>query len=278
MTTLTSPANPAVKAARKLGRRHGRARAGDEFLVEGPQAVAEAGAFLRRLFVVDDGEQRFTALIAAAVDRGVEVLHVTPAVLAEIATTVSPQGLIGVAVLPAAALDDVVVDAQMLVVLHQVRDPGNAGTALRSADAAGADAFLLTRGSVDPRNPKAVRASVGSLFHLPVVDDVAFSAIAGACRERGIRLVGAAADGARVHTDADLSGPVALVFGNEAHGLPADVRATCDEIVRIPLHARPRAGFTGTAESLNLAATVAVLTYESTRQRGADAPPTPRTR
>ena len=269
MVVVTSTANPAVKAARKLARRSGRARAGEAFLVEGPQAVREAVPFLQRLFVTTPAADEHADLLERARAGGVEVVSVSDAVLAELGTTVTPQGLVGVAAVEAPALEVLVAGARLLVVLHQVRDPGNAGTAIRTADAAGADGVVLTSGSVDAHNPKAVRSSAGSVFHLPVVSDVGFSEVAGACRERGVRLVATAADAPRAHTDADLAGPVALVFGNEAHGLGANVVDSCDEVVRIPLSSAVRDGYSGTAESLNLAATVAVLTFESARQQGA---------
>ena len=267
MVVITSAANPAVKAARKLTRRHGRSRAGDSFLVEGPQAVGEGLAFLQRVFVTTAALQTQAELVQRCRDGGVEVLAVDDAVLAELATTVTPQGIVGVAALAAPPLETVVTPGALLVVLHQVRDPGNAGTAIRTADAAGADAVILTAGSVDPRNPKAVRASTGSLFHLPVIDNVAFADLVSTAAASGVRLVGASADGATDHTDANLGGGVALVFGNEAHGLPAAVRAACDALVRVPLPEAPRPGYSGVAESLNLAATVAVLAYEVRRQR-----------
>lgn len=265
---VTSTANPAVKAARKLARRSGRAKAGEAFLVEGPQAVREAGTFLQRLFVTAEAQEAAADIVAAARDCGAEIVVVSDAILAEVATTVTTQGLVGVAAVPAADLAGLG-RAGMVVVLHQVRDPGNAGTAVRTADAAGADAVILTSGSVDAHNPKAVRASVGSIFHLPVLGDIGFSEVVQHCREHGLRLVGADAAGDVVHTDADLAGPVALVFGNEAHGLPANVLAECDDVVRIPLAGQPRDGYTGGAESLNMAATVAVLAYECVRQQSA---------
>ena len=271
MVVITSAANPAVKAARKLLRRHGRSRASDAFLVEGPQALREAAPFLQRLFVAASAAPQHAELIADARARGAEVLTVEDAVLAELTETVTPQGVVGVATLPAIALESVVAPGALLVVLHQVRDPGNAGTAVRTADAAGADAVILTTGSVDPRNPKAVRSSTGSLFHLPVLDDVAFSALVAKARAAGVRLVAATADATMDHTAADLGDGVALIFGNEAHGVPVSVRDACDALVRVPLHAGVRAGFRGTAESLNLAATVAVVAYEAQRQRAGGA-------
>ncbi|MPZ73187.1 MAG: RNA methyltransferase [Nitriliruptorales bacterium] len=262
---ITSSANPAVKAARKLARRHARAKAQDAFLVEGPQAVAEGVLFLSRLFV---GEAHGRDdIVATARDAGVEILTVSDSVLSDLATTVTPQPMVGVATLPSPSLEDVVSGARLLVVLDQVRDPGNVGTALRTADAAGADGVILSRGSVDPRNPKAVRSSAGSLFHLPVVDSVGFSDIVRACRAHSVRLVAAAAEADTDHTSADLGGRVALVLGSEAHGLPPHVQNACDLRVRIPMHRTPRHGYRGSAESLNLAATVAILTYEAVRQR-----------
>ena len=237
--------------------------------MEGPQAVREAVPFLQRLFVTPTAGTEHADLVAAARAGGTELVTVSDEILAELVTTVTPQGLVGVAAVEPPALETLVADAQLLVVLHQVRDPGNAGTAIRTADAAGADGVVLTSGSVDAHNPQAVRSSAGSVFHLPVVADVGFSEFAGACRERGVRLVATAAGAPLVHTDADLIGPVALIFGNEAHGLGHNVLDSCDAVVRIPLSTTVREGYTGTAESLNLAASVAVMAFESARQQAA---------
>ena len=266
---IHSPANAAVKAARRLAQRSGRAHASTELLVEGPSAASEALPSLRELFVTQAAAGRHRGLVAQARSAGARVHLVSDAVLSSIATTVTPQGVIGVADLPPGDLDEVVAGATLLVVLHQVRDPGNAGTAVRTADAAGADAVVVTRDSVDCRNPKAVRASAGSLFHLPVVTGADFGDVVRVCRTAGVRLVAADAGGARAHTDVDLTQPTALVFGNEAHGLAAEAVAACDEVVRIRMHDQARPGFPGTAESLNLAATVAILSFEAARQRRA---------
>ena len=279
--TVTSADNAAVKAARRLARRHGSARRDESFLVEGVQTVAEAVGHLERLFVAAAPGGVLAPDVAAVVERaagaGAAVVAVTPQVLAGLTATVTPRGgdgngLVGVARLEpfdlGAVLAGAAQGAGLVVVLHQARDPGNAGAVVRSADAAGADAVVLTRGSVDPRNPKAVRASAGSLFHLPVVTDVAFSTLVAACREAGLRLVGAAVDADLAYTDADLGRPSALVFGNEARGLEPAVRAACDLVVAVPQRRSPRPGFRATAESLNLAATAAVVTYEVVRQRG----------
>jgi RNA methyltransferase, TrmH family len=257
--TVTSAGNSAIKAARKL-RRAGR-READAFLVEGPQAVREGIGHLQRLFVTEAAASREAGLLEVAAARGVDLVCVSESVLGTIAETVSPQGLVGVAALGAPSLDDALHAATLVVVAWEVRDPGNAGALIRTADAAGADVVVLAGDCVDPRNGKAVRASAGSLFHLPVVEERDWGAVRAACSAAGLLLVAADASGVVEHTDLDLTAPTALVFGNEARGLGEAVVADCDRTVRVPIHGR--------AESLNLAATVAVLTYEAARQRTA---------
>jgi TrmH family RNA methyltransferase len=166
-----------------------------------------------------------------------------------------------VAVLPSVLrpLEALPPSPRLVCVLAEVRDPGNAGTVLRAADAFGADAVVTTRGSVDPQSPKAARAAAGSLFHLPVVAGAPWPEVAAALRGRGLRLVGADPHASATVDQAPLAEPVALVIGNEAHGLPAEVEADLDLVVRVPL--------AGRAESLNLAAAAAVLLYETARQQ-----------
>jgi TrmH family RNA methyltransferase len=139
--------------------------------------------------------------------------------------------------------------ASLVLVADRLGDPGNAGTIIRSAEAAGADAVVLTPGSVDPFNPKVIRASAGSLFRIPVVE-APLDAI-------GLRLLGTSSHHGTIYTDADLAGPVAIVVGNEAHGLPAD--APMGAWVTIPI--------AGSVESLNAAMAATVLLFEADRQR-----------
>jgi TrmH family RNA methyltransferase len=224
--------------------------------------VREAGAHLRELFATPAAAAAHGGLVNTARAAGVAVRLVDDRVLATLAGTVSPQGLVGVADLPLPPPEAALAGATLAVVLVEARDPGNVGTVVRTADAAGADAVLLTAGSADPRNPKAVRASAGSLFHLPVVHGAPLADVMQASRDRALRLVATTPHAGMEHTDADLTSPVALVFGNEAHGLPPAVVDACDTAVRVPI--------LGRAESLNLAATVAVLCYEAARQRRDD--------
>lgn len=264
MPVVTSTANSTVRAARKLAARRGRARA-DAFLVEGPQAVGEAIGSLCQLFVTPRAATREWRLVARAARAGAEVVEVTEEVLAQLADTVTPQGIVGVATLRPTSLAEVLPAATLLVVGVEVADPGNAGTIIRTADAAGVDAVVLTAGSVDARNPKAVRASVGSLFHLPVLGDISFDTVATHCREGGLTLVAAHPRAPLVYTEVDLCSPTVLVFGNEAHGLSRAALSACDVVARVPLHQRAGAS----AESLNLATTAAILMYEAVRQRAA---------
>jgi TrmH family RNA methyltransferase len=252
---LTSARNPKVAAAVRLHRRAFR----DEdrrFLVEGARCVREALAAsrLEATFTLDE----LDPVAVAARQAGVEVHHVGPQVIERLTSTVTPQGLVGVAPFVDRALEDVPVGG-CTAVLDAVRDPGNAGTIVRSADAAGASAVVFTDGSVDPYNPKAVRATAGSIFHLPVVRGIAASEAVASLRARGVRVLAMAADGDVDLDHADLSSPVAFVFGNEAHGLSKQTRDSAEASVRIPIG--------GSAESLNLAAAATVCLFEWARRR-----------
>ncbi|ARQ71665.1 TrmH family RNA methyltransferase [Streptomyces marincola] len=267
-----SPRAARVAAARRLSRRSLRGKE-RRFLAEGPQAVGEAVAHrtdgvgtLVELFATPEAAERHAALVDRARAAGARVHLASPEAVAGISQTVTPQGLVGVCRFLDRPLAGIVAARPRLVaVLAHVRDPGNAGTVLRCADAAGADAVVFTDASVDLYNPKAVRASVGSLFHLPVAVGVP---VADAVRElaaAGVRVL--AADGAGDRDlDAELDagtmgGPTAWIFGNEAWGLPEPTRALADAVVRVPIH--------GQAESLNLATAAAVCLYASARAQRA---------
>lgn len=261
-----SVTSPVVRDARRLRRRRGRSAAG-RLLVEGPNAVDEALHLLERVFVAVQPSARVQATIGRCEAAGVPTMAVTDHALDALADARTPQGIVGVAVWPRAtlaALDG----ASLLVVLDGVADPGNLGTAVRTADAAGADAVVLTSGSVDPTNAKAVRASAGSVFHLPVVGDVDPDDLATHCRQTGVQLVAASADASRYYDGVSWTGPTAIVFGNEAHGLSTKMAHHVAASVSVPIRRPQRPGYRGHAESLNLAMTVAVVVYEIARQRG----------
>ena len=264
-TTATGPLitqahHARVKAARRLSKRAFRA-ADRRFVVEGPQgvreALAEPGALLE-LFATPEAAARHDDLVVAAQQQGVPVHSVSASVMADLAGTVTPQGLLGVSPFRDVSLEQVLAARPALVVLlAQARDPGNAGTILRAADAAGADAVVVTDSSVDPYNPKCTRSSAGSIFHVPVVVGAEVVAAVSALRAAGVRVLAARADAA-VDLDAvDLGVPTAWLFGNEAWGLPPEVADLADMGVRVPIYGR--------AESLNLATAAAVCLYASAR-------------
>ena len=259
MPTLTNPRSDRVRAVRALSRRSARVRSG-RFLAEGPQAVREAVRWrpgeVLDLYLTAEAAGRHTDIAEAAARRGVRVHEVSDDVLAAMCDTEAPQGLAAVCRVAPAALEDVLAAGpRLLVLLTHVRDPGNAGTVIRGADAAGADAVLVSESSVDVHGPKVVRSTAGSLFHLPVVTGLAVEPTLQRLRTHGIRLL--AADGAGDATlgAVDLARPHAWVMGNEAWGLEPHVRQACDEVVRVPIYGR--------AESLNLAMAATLCLYAS---------------
>ncbi len=254
---ITSVKNPKVVAAARLKKRAFRERE-RRFLVEGAQGVAEA---LRStippvaLFTSVEAPD----LVDAARARGAEVHRVSEDVMSRLTSTVTPQGVLAVQPFVDVEIDRLEASPSCAVLLHAVRDPGNAGTVLRSADAAGADAVVFTSSSVDVYNPKTVRASAGSLFHVPVVRAARTEEAVEALRARGCRVLAMDAAGRTELYQLDLTEPTAFLFGNEAWGLPPEVAAAADTTVRVPIQ--------GGAESLNLAAAASVCLFEWARQR-----------
>jgi TrmH family RNA methyltransferase len=274
--------SPRLKAARRLTKRAFRQRE-RAFLAEGPQAVAEAfssGAHVSDLFVTVPARSRHSDLVTAIAGAGIGVHTVSGEVMDELAQTVTPQGLLAVCGFvdvpltelapkipraarggPVAASDPTAPVLSLVALLANVRDPGNAGTVLRTADAAGAHAVVFADASVDPYNGKCVRASAGSLFHLPVVAGARLEDAVATMRDAGLRIV--AADGRTGRSldepgvQARLAEPTAWMFGNEAWGLPPELVALADEPIAVPIYGR--------AESLNLAAAAAVCLYASAR-------------
>ena len=260
--------------ARRLTKRALRQRE-RAFLAEGPQAVSEAlatGARVTDLFVTAAAQARHGDLVAAATDAGAGISLVSGEVMSELAQTVTPQGLLavcGFVDVPLDRLDNS--KMRLAAVLANVRDPGNAGTVLRTADAAGADAVVFADASVDPYNGKCVRASAGSLFHLPVVAGARLADAVDALRAAGLRIIAADGRSATTLDDPDvraaLTAPTAWLFGNEAWGLPPELAALADQSVAVPIYGR--------AESLNLAAAAAVCLYTTASAQAAGAPGAP---
>jgi RNA methyltransferase, TrmH family len=290
--TVTGGRSPRVRAARALAKRALRERS-RQFLAEGPQAVREAlGAaapgsgsasrggpasggsasrsasglpaagpsLVLELFVTEAARSRHADLVAAVAATGAPVHEVSGELMAELAQTVSPQGLLAVCPFLDVPLTELIaVRPRLVVLLVNVRDPGNAGTVLRTADAAGAQGVIFADASVDPYNSKCVRSSAGSLFHVPIAAGVSVHSAVAMLRDAGLAVL--AADGSatlrldELAATGRLALPTAWLFGNEAWGLPEDLVALADDPVAVPIYGR--------AESLNLAAAAAVCLYAS---------------
>jgi TrmH family RNA methyltransferase len=258
--------NTRVKEARKLSRRSVRAER-RLFLADGPKAVE--GALSTRLdsgascvvevFATPAAAEEYAGLAGA----GPDWTLVDDRALASLSDSVTPAGLVALCRFVDVNLEQALEGSRLVAICADVRDPGNAGTVIRTADAAGADAVVLAGTSVDAYNPKTVRATVGSLFHLPLaVADNAYDAVSAA-RAAGLTVLAADGDGELDLFEADhlLAGPTAWLFGNEARGLPTELAAVADHRVRIPIHGR--------AESLNLSTAAAICLYAAARvQRG----------
>lgn len=210
------------------------------------------------MYAEPDAEREVVELAVAA---GIEVRDVAPGALAKVTSPVTPQAVAAIATTPAPA--SVASLSGFVLVLVEIADPGNAGTLIRSAEAAGAAGIVCCGQVVDVWNPKCVRASAGSVFRVPVAADPDIDGVLDELRARGVRVLaahGAGAGRAGVrYTDADLTGDVAVLLGNEAHGLPDEVLEAVDEIVSVPM--------TGEIESLNVAMTGTVIAFEAARQR-----------
>ncbi len=197
--------------------------------------------------------------LRGAVPRGA-LVEVTPAVLRAVADTDTPQGVLAAVKLPGWTWEDLWRRPDPLVlVIDGLRDPGNLGTLIRSAEAAGAAGVVVSRGTVDPTNPKTLRAAMGASFRLPVLETASGIEAARLLRRRGVRLVATDPRASRPVFAADLTGPVAVAVGGEAAGLGPGLRAAADEVVTIPI--------LGAAESLNAAVAGAIVLYEAVRQR-----------
>ena len=259
---LDNPRSPKVRAVAKLAKKQRRHEA-RLFLVEGPQAVREALAFRPELvvdiFVTQAVKDRYGEILDTAREHSIEITDATEAVINQMADTVSPQGIIAVVEFLEFGLEQLMATSPHLIaLLHEVQDPGNLGNIIRSADAAGADGVIVTSQSVDVFNPKVVRASTGSLFHLPLVFGVELSDVVPALREAGLQILAADAGGdtiVSVRQKGLLAKPTAWLLGNEANGLSGADQDLADSVVAIPLY--------GKAESLSLPTAAAVCLYES---------------
>jgi RNA methyltransferase, TrmH family len=253
---ISSRANARVKQLRAAFQGHARL-SGGMVAIEGDHLLEEAlrsGMVLKTVFVSERRE------VPKIVPRGVEVMRLTEEVFGSVVETQSPQGVAALMVPPVSVLNDVMRAsgaAPLILVAVGLQDPGNLGTLVRSAEAFGATGVLTTPGTVSAWNQKALRASVGSVFRVPVVS-VKAAEVAG-LKAKGVRLLAAVGEGGDVVKDGDFTGPCGLLIGNEGAGLAAEWLEMADVRVTIPCP--------GPVESLNAAVAGSLLLYEASRQR-----------
>jgi RNA methyltransferase, TrmH family len=259
---ITSATNPLIKRVRLLADRRHRRREG-AFVVQGAQPVwqaVEAGAEIEVLITAPGLlREPAAAMVAEQEERGVRVARLSESLFARIADREGPTGLAAIVRGHIPGLGELTVrpDA-VFVALHEVANPGNLGTIIRTADAAGAAGVILIGHAADPFDPAAVKASMGALFSVPVAAESSSSAFVEWCRGSGITIAATSAAGTGSIWDAEIPRPVAILMGSEGPGLPEDLLAASDIRLRIPM--------TGTAESLNLAVATGILLYETWRR------------
>ena len=232
-------------------------------VVEGAELLATAlaaGARVESVYVAPEGRSG-DGPVDAAFTKGARVFDLAPGVIERVADTVHPQPVISIVSFSVSEMGEPQAASvrALVVVCAEVRDPGNAGTVIRTADAVGATAVAFADGTVDPTNPKTVRASAGSIFHLPIIEGGPVVELIRGLHEGGYTTVGTLAQEGRAYTDFDWCQPVAIVLGNEAAGLTDEVVDALDATVTIPLDGR--------AESLNVSTAAAVVCFEARRQR-----------
>lgn len=256
---LTGLQNPLVKAAAELKQKKYRQQRG-EFLAEGLRTAEEAVAFkaARQIFYTATEDERTLKLLEQVASMQLKLTCVSEAVMKKIADTETPQGIIAVCRMQEQPLEQLLASGKLLLVLDRVGDPGNIGTMLRTADAAGVGGIILLKGTADIYAPKTVRSSMGSLFHVPVLSGVAEQEFIDNAKKAGYQLLVTALAGADNLYQADLKGRLAFVMGNEAGGVSASLLQQADKRVFIPMRGR--------AESLNVAMAAGIVMFEAMRR------------
>ncbi len=261
--TLENPRSARVRELARLHQKDARSETG-LFLLEGPQAVREALQFRAELifdlFVTDEASYKHPDIVDMAEAAGIVWETVSIPVVEALADTRTPQGVVAVCRQFPVSLRKIFGDVErplLVTIVEEVRDPGNLGTIIRASDAAGADAVILSGRSVDLYNPKVVRSTTGSMFHIPIAVGAELSDAVSVCRQAGLWVVAADVSGTDVteFSLAQRSKPTAWVFGNEARGLSEAALELVDDRVRLPIY--------GSAESLNVATAASVLLYHS---------------
>ena len=256
---ITSMSNQIIKEVRSLSNKKGRMTA-QAILLEGYRLVKDAlgsGAEIRYLIISDSFFQKEELFLSQM--SNIKSVQVPDELFSRISETDSPQGILAVAEKPVYNKYDIISKIKRVIALENLQDPGNLGTIIRSADACGFDAILLSKNSADPYSPKVIRSTMGSIFHIPVIIEENFIEALDELKSKDIPLVAAHTRDALPCWDTDMSGDVAIIIGNEGNGLSDEVLEFADMTVMIPMP--------GKAESINASAAASMLIYECMRQR-----------
>lgn len=263
---ISSYKNNKIKALRSLYKKKYQRKKG-EIVLEGIRIIEDAlaeGAKIKRVFYVKDllEKNRAAKLINQLKADNIELIAITEELCDRVSDVENSQGIIAVVKRPEYELKDLLKQEQkdtFLLIIDRLQDPGNLGTIIRTADAAGVDGIIMTKGTVNFYNQKVIRATMGSLFRTPAVSVNEFDKLKEFLTKQEVKLFATALEGEKNYFDADYTGNVALVVGNEAHGVRDELIALADETIKIPLR--------GGAESLNAAIATAIVTYEGVKQR-----------
>ena len=260
---ITSKDNATIKHLHSLSDSRQRKKE-QVFLIEGVKMVEEA---LRdnlgvKMVIASPSlvQHHGKGVLKLAESRSVEVLWISERLMDTLAESKTPQPVMAMVAMKTSSEQSLLANEACLIIMaHQLQDPGNLGTIIRTAEAVGASGVAITSNTVDPFNPKAIRASMGSILRVPIVHSMDASAFIKTCKQQGFQTVATVLTGRKTHFDIDLTNPTVIVLGQEGAGLPADIMADIDLQVRIPM--------ASTIDSLNVATAAAVILYEAFRQR-----------
>ncbi|HJV44406.1 MAG TPA: RNA methyltransferase [Bacillota bacterium] len=258
METIQSVQNPRVKNWVRLLSKKGRMKDG-LYIIEGEHLVEEALKAKMNIdcLIIQVGQEHKLHHLEIG---ATQIYYVTDAVMRKLTETQTPQGICAIVQIERPSIEDIVTDKSFILILDALQDPGNLGTIIRTADAVGVDAIILGRGTVDLYNPKVIRSTMGSIFHIPIVEED-LECLLPQLKEMGFKRIAASLEGSVAYDQPIYDGPIAIVIGNEANGVSGQVLDQCEARIKIPIY--------GKSESLNAAIAAGIILYEVIRQRKA---------
>lgn len=259
---ISSRENSIIRHSRKLKIKKYR-QENKQFVIEGIRSVEEAvasGAHVQYCLCSENlSGDRIESLQRTAQKKGIKIYMTVGDLIEEICDTETPQGIVAVVDRISYSLEQLTADSDFLVITDRIQDPGNLGTIIRTADAAGAGGVVLSEGTVDPYSPKVLRSTMGSVFHIPVVSVPDICDAIDTMKERGFSIYASSLEGSSPYYSEEYNGKVVIVIGNEASGVERSILLKADRLIKIPMP--------GGAESLNAAVAGGILMFEVIRKR-----------